>query len=328
MFREGAVALVTCAAFVFRWRRKQAVMKVRALTGAVLVGVVSVTLVAGCSRERIDWKSAEAADTQESYNHFLERHPDSALATQARARLTQLAEEKDWQRASAADTADAYKQFLVQHPSGKWAEEARIRVENFSLDSNPSPVAMADTSGTTTPVATTEPAQRAASAATPGEAAQPGESAQRAVPAARNDESSQRAALPPGPSSKPAPVASKPIAATKSVATPPPPKQAITTGPPSKPVTTASTDESGGYGIQLGAFSTQAAALGEWKRLQSAHDAELHGLFAHAVPVQVTSGKLFRLQSPIGDEARARAICASLTKHQTPCVVVLPPEKR
>jgi cell division septation protein DedD len=272
-------------------------MKLRALTGAVLVGVVSVTLVAGCSRERIDWKSAEAADTQESYNHFLERHPDSALATQARARLAQLAEDKDWQRASAADTADAYKQFLAQHPSGKWAEEARIRVENFSLDSNPSPVATPDASATASSVASTAPAQRTPSSASA--AAGPGESAQRAAPAARNDNAATRAAPPPGPPSKPAPVAQ-----------------------------TSPATSSDGYGIQLGAFSTQAAALSEWKRLQTAHDAELHGLFAHAVPVEVTSGKLFRLQSPVGDEARARAICTSLTKHQTPCVVVLPPEKR
>jgi cell division protein FtsN len=137
--------------------------------------------------------------------------------------------------------------------------------------------------------------------------------------------------------SKPVPVAqaspampstSKPATPTKPAAIPPPPKQTVTTGPPSKPVTTASTDESTSYGIQLGAFSSQASALGEWKRLQTAHAAELHGLFAHAVPVEVTSGKLFRLQSPVGDEARARAICASLTQHQTPCVVVLPPAKR
>ena len=59
--------------------------------------MASLTLIAGCSRERIDWKSAEAADTQEAYDHFLERHPDSELATQARARIAQLAEDKDWQ---------------------------------------------------------------------------------------------------------------------------------------------------------------------------------------------------------------------------------------
>src|SRR6185436_1751015 len=86
------------------------------------------------SREKIDWKSAEAADTVESYDHFIERHPDSALVTQAHTRVAQLNEDRDWKRATAADTADAYRSFLAQHGEGKWAEEARIRVENFSLD--------------------------------------------------------------------------------------------------------------------------------------------------------------------------------------------------
>jgi cell division septation protein DedD len=275
-------------------------MKLRTLTAAMLV-VVSVTLVAGCSRERIDWKSAEAADTQESYNHFLQLHPDSALATQARARLAQLAEDKDWQHASAADTADAYKQFLAQHPNGKWAEEARIRMENFSLDSNPSPMSVA------------------ANAVTPATSAQP--AAPASASAAHTSSSAAHAATA-------ANSATKPSSASKPSASPAPPKQTVTTGPASKPVTTASTDSASAYGIQLGAFSTQAAALNAWKGLQVAHDAELHGLFAHAVPVDVTSGKLYRLQAPVGDEARARSICASLTKKQTPCVVVLPPAKR
>jgi hypothetical protein len=303
-------------------------MKMRTLTAAVLV-VVSVTLVAGCSRERIDWKSAEAADTQESYNHFLQLHPDSALATQARTRLAQLAEDKDWKRASTADTADAYRQFLEQHPNGKWAEEARIRMENFSLDSNPSPASVAAGSGA--PASTVQ--QSASANAGASQMAQPGEAA-----SARVDVPPPNAAPPPGPPSKPAPVASAGSAAhpaptvantaPKPSASPSPPKQTVTTGPASKPVTTASTDSSSSYGIQLGAFSTHAAALNAWKRLQVTHDAELHGLFAHAVPVDVASGKLYRLQSPVGDEARARSICASLTKKQTPCVVVLPPEKR
>jgi hypothetical protein len=302
-------------------------MKVRALTKVVLVAV-SVTLVAACSRERIDWKSAEAADTQEAYSHFLERHPDSALATQARTRLAQLAEDKDWQRASAADTADAYKQFLAQHPSGKWAEEARIRIENFSLDANPSPLTAGDA---------TSDAPIAAGSQAPMSLPAASGSADPAMPA-RAGESAAPAALPPRPSIKPAPASVtaqatteaasstvKSATAPKPAATPSPPKQTVTTGPASKPVTTASSE---GYGIQLGAFSTQAAALSAWKQLQTTHATELHGLFAHAVPVQVSSGKLYRLQSPVGDEGRARSICASLSKQQTPCVVVLPAEKR
>src|SRR6185436_12165058 len=106
------------------------------------------------SREKIDWKSAEAADTVESYDHFIERHPDSALVTQARVRVAQLNEDRDWKKATAADTADAYRQFLAQHESGKWSEEARIRVENFSLDGPGRPVDAAPAAVATAPAAT------------------------------------------------------------------------------------------------------------------------------------------------------------------------------
>ena len=264
-------------------------IKLRSVTGAALLAAMSLTLVVGCSRERIDWKSAEAADTQEGYDHFLQLHPDSALATQAHTRLAQIAEDKDWQHASAADTADAYKQFLAQHTSGKWAEEARIRMENFTLDSNASPTAVpAVDAGAVAPRTAANSSVQAA----------PGESAMRPASARPSASAATAGAA----EASPAPV---------------------THGPPSKPVVTASADTAS-FGIQLGAFSSQAAALTEWKRLQVAYDSELHGLFAHAVPVQVTSGKLFRLQSPVGDESRARSICSSLTKHAQPCVVVLP----
>ncbi len=102
-----------------------------------LAVLLAMTLLAGCSREKIDWKSAEAADTVEAYDHFLERHPDGELSTQARARVSQLNEERDWKRASATDTLQAYQQFLAQHENGKWTGEARIRVENFALDGTP-----------------------------------------------------------------------------------------------------------------------------------------------------------------------------------------------
>ena len=94
-------------------------------------------LAAGCSREQQDWRSAEGADTSEAFAHFLEQHPDSELANQARLRIAQLGEESDWRRTDGIATIEAYRQFLAQHPNGKWAEEARIRIEGFSLGSAP-----------------------------------------------------------------------------------------------------------------------------------------------------------------------------------------------
>jgi len=105
--------------------------------GRVALIAVLATLAAGCSREQQDWRSAEAADTSEAYGRFVEQHPDSELAAQARVRLAQLAEERDWAQAGKVATMDAYRAFLAEHPSGKWSEEARIRIEAFALGSAP-----------------------------------------------------------------------------------------------------------------------------------------------------------------------------------------------
>jgi cell division protein FtsN len=297
MRRAAAPALVTCAAFCSDIGGVS-VMRLRVVTGALLLCLV---LIGGCSRERIDWKSAEAADTQEAYNHFLELHPSGELATQARARLTQLVEDKDWQRTIAADTPDAYKQFLAQHPGGKWAEEARIRVESFGLDTHPSPTG--DTASTSSTASSTT---ASSTTAAPGTPAKP-----PAAPSVARTAPAQKVSPPVTPPAANAAHAADSASAARNGAAPP---------TPSVP----SPKDSPGFGIQLGAFSTQSAALSEWKRLQVKFDPQLHGLFAHTVPAQVASGKVFRLQSPVGDESRARSICAALSKQAQPCVVVLP----
>jgi SPOR domain len=98
----------------------------------VTLFAVPLLVLAGCSREKSDWRSAQAADTQESYEQFIGSHPDSSLVTKARERLGQLAEEKDWRTAAETDTVDAYHQFLSQYPTGKWAKEAQLRIDNFA----------------------------------------------------------------------------------------------------------------------------------------------------------------------------------------------------
>ena len=101
----------------------------------VTLFAIPLLALAACSREKSDWRSAQAADSPESYEQFIAAHPDSSLVATARERLAQLAEEKDWRNAAALDTPAAYQQFLAQYPNGKWAREAQIRVENFALSS-------------------------------------------------------------------------------------------------------------------------------------------------------------------------------------------------
>jgi hypothetical protein len=281
---------------------------IRAGKGAICICLL--LLVTGCSREQQDWRSAEAADTIEGYGQFIQRHPESELATQARTRVAQLGEDRDWQHAGSADTVDAYREFIAQHPNGKWAQEARIRIENFSLGEQTG----------------TDAASRAAAgmgAGTRRADAGSSRSAGGGAPAGADAGSSGTAA-----------VAKPGVGGTRSygLATP---------GEAASPTTTAGIAaaagngvapagnaaggaRAGAFGIQLGAFSSEAGANNEWRLLTTRFRSELQGLHEHLVAADTPSGHVYRLQAVVGDEAHARAICDSLRKSAQGCVAVLP----
>ena len=252
--------------------------------GRLALIAVLATLAAGCSREQQDWRSAEAADTSEAYGRFVEQHPDSELAAQARVRLAQLGEERDWAQAGKVATADAYRAFLAEHPSGKWSEEARIRIEAFALGSAPR-------------LAPQTPAQ-------PGGAPQ-GPSGVRALqlataraPPAVHDSASVVAQLIRADPAEAAPARDR--------------NTAVGTGGPLYSVqlgafgSEASADREwrrlqGRFGAQLGGLAPRIVAASN-----------------------NTSGQLYRLQAPAAGEAQARALCDSLREQSQPCVPVLP----
>jgi len=99
---------------------------------ATLPAALAALIVAGCSHEAADWKSATLANTSEAYQSFLQQYPHSREASDAQARIKQLTEERDWQNAIAANTRDAYQQFTTLHPDSKYAQEAKLRIENFA----------------------------------------------------------------------------------------------------------------------------------------------------------------------------------------------------
>jgi len=150
------------------------------------VFVTCIAVLAACSRERQDWKSAQAADTIESYGSFLAKHGDSALATQAEARIKQLGEERDWQDAATIDSLEAYQAYLRQHPESKWSQEARIRIENFALGgSAPAAAAPAPAPAGVPPAIIAAPAPAAADTAPSVAAAAPPDAAPLSAPAPR-----------------------------------------------------------------------------------------------------------------------------------------------
>ena len=128
-------------------------MSTRAL---VTLFAIPLLALSACSREKSDWRSAQAADSPESYEQFIAEHPESTLVATARERLQQLAEEKDWRAAAQTDSREAYQQFLAQYPAGKWAKEAQVRIDNFAGTTGGAASADATVSGGVTPAPTGE----------------------------------------------------------------------------------------------------------------------------------------------------------------------------
>jgi hypothetical protein len=255
-----------------------------------------LVLICACSREQQDWRSAESAGSREAYTRFLEQHGQSELANQARLRIAQLDEEGAWGQANGIGSVEAYRQFLAHFPNGKWAETARIRIEGFSLGSLPrtqgahgAPVA-ARVGVNALQLATG--VSGTASAAPAASPAEPARSADEFVAAAAAAES--------GPAAQPAPEARE----TRAVL-----------------LMRAAED---GYGVQLGAFGSEASADREWQRLQGRFSPQLAGLAPRIVVAQTGAGQLYRLQAPASGEAQARALCDALKEQSQACVPVLP----
>jgi cell division septation protein DedD len=146
-----------------------------------------LTLLAACSRIQQDWRVAQQANTAASYNVFVQRHPDSELASVARQRIAQLTEQAAWQQATRANTADAYRDYLTKYPRGSWSQDARIRMESRSLAALPPP----QSPGPTAP-GTSEP-QAALPAQMPEPAAQA--AARTSEPTAADSAAAGRAAV-------------------------------------------------------------------------------------------------------------------------------------
>jgi cell division septation protein DedD len=274
--------------------------------------VALISLLAGlasaCSREQQDWRSAEGADTTEAWQRFVEQHPDSEFANQARTRIAQLDAQRDFQYADRLGTVDAYRDFLVHHPSGKWAEQARIRIEAFSLGSAPriappTPEEAAAFSGSGV-----RALRLATATVTPAEVPGGGPDGAQGAPAAATQSETADGAEKADPTGRAVPGEAAQAAPDAVV----------------KPASANEAAAETGYGVQLGAFGSEASADREWRRLRGRFGAELGNLAPRIVVAESDSGQLYRLQAPASGEAQARAICDSLREQAQACIPVLP----
>jgi len=247
--------------------------------------VLAALSLLGCSRESDDWKSAQAADTVAGYEQFLHQYPGSTHVGEANTRVSQLAEDEAWQLATSQDSQAGYQQFVTKYPDGKWAQEARVRIENFAL----------------TPPSAETPASVMAnmSGATPAAPA-PAMKPATAAPATAAPATAAAPSRPVEAAAAPKPAAAKPAAAT----------------PASGPAT--------GYGVQLGAFSTQAKADAAWASASKRFKAELGGAKHEVLRGKSGAATVFRLRVAQSGESAARGLCDALKAHHQACVVYHP----
>jgi cell division septation protein DedD len=278
--------------------------------GRVALLSLLAAVATACSREQQDWRSAESADSAEAWQRFVEQHPESELVNQARARIAQLEIQREFQHADRVGTVDAYRDFLAHHSSGKYAELARIRIEAFSLGSAPRIAPPTAEEAAAFSSSGVRALRLATAAAAPAQEA-------TALP-----EAIQPAALPLGAArSETAEGADSPPGTGRAV-----PGEAAQPAPDAvaQPASSNETSQNIGYGVQLGAFGSEASADREWRRLRGRFGAELGSLSPRIVLAESDSGQLYRLQAPAAGEAQARAICDSLRGQDQACIPVLP----
>jgi nitrogen fixation-related uncharacterized protein len=112
------------------------------------------------------------------------------------------------------------------------------------------------------------------------------------------------------------------IATKGEVAAPATKPSAATSGTAAKPVaaTAAAPADTGGIGVQVGAFSSSASAQAAWGKLSGQYEA-LKGMNHRVVEAKADVGTVYRLQAVAGDVGAANTLCAKLQAGGLKCQV-------
>ena len=124
---------------------------------------------------------------------------------------------------------------------------------------------------------------------------------------------------PVAPASTSVAVASAPAAGAPVAGTTPPGTKAPAPAP-SAVAAAAPAAVTGGIGVQVGAYSSQATAEAGWSRLSSSQ-AALKGLKHRVLEGSADIGKVYRLQAVASDVAAANSLCATLKAAGVACQV-------
>ena len=112
-------------------------MDIQKLTVApifVMIIILIILFVAGCATEKKDWQEAVSENTIESYQTFMEHHPESSFCDSANIAIRKITFERAQSKlimAQLINTIPAYKEFLKEHPNGTLSEKAQSGIQNL-----------------------------------------------------------------------------------------------------------------------------------------------------------------------------------------------------
>jgi hypothetical protein len=91
---------------------------------------LSITLsfiLTACDRTESDWLKARKANTLNTFNDFISKHPQGPHLDEAKRGI----EEIEWQTAKTNDNAEAYSSYLLKYPEGLYADEGRKKLNQL-----------------------------------------------------------------------------------------------------------------------------------------------------------------------------------------------------
>ena len=95
----------------------------------LLLNVLALVLVAGCSQEPKDWQTAAETDSEAGYEAYLAEHPDGEHAGDASDRLHVIRGNRAWQELAGDRNVEALQVFVDSYPDHEAIDEARFLLD-------------------------------------------------------------------------------------------------------------------------------------------------------------------------------------------------------
>ena len=101
------------------------------ISSTVTLMILVTLLQVGCDTPERDWTRTKAANTIAAYRKFVDAHPKSNHAANARARYRALQDEFNWASAQWTNTGGGFKNYLQSEPDGRHVREAQAQMLEY-----------------------------------------------------------------------------------------------------------------------------------------------------------------------------------------------------